>query len=85
MRKHREKKNKKQREKQVKNRGFLPSTMEGRTGQMKDLYSEMTVNHINQSLDLMHTSGLPVREDVVKRGWILFATFIVSLRCQLFD
>ena len=68
MRKHRDRKKKKQKEKQGKTKGVPPSTMQGPTGQLKDAYAEMIVNQVNQSLDLMHTNGIPVKEDAVRRG-----------------
>jgi len=67
MRKHRDRKKRKQKEKQGKPKGIPPSTMEGLTGQLKDAYAEMIVNQVNQSLDLMHTNGIPVKEDAVRR------------------
>ena len=77
MRKHRDRKKRKQKEKQGKPKGIPPSTMEGLTGQLKDAYAEMIVNQVNQSLDLMHTNGIPVKEDAVRRGSKRFLIFKV--------
>lgn len=69
MKKHRERKEKTiQKQKQIKSKSFQPSTMDGITGEMKDRYAEKTVNQMNESLDMMHTIGIPVKEDALKRG-----------------
>ena len=69
MKKHRERKEKtKQRNKQSRSKEFLPSTIEGITGQMKDKYAEAIVGQVGKSLDMMHTNGIPVKEEAVKRG-----------------
>ena len=69
MKKHKDRKKRaKQKQKPVKSASFLPSTIKGITGERKDRYAEQTVNHINDSLDLMHTNGIPVKENSVKRG-----------------
>eukprot|EP00794_Sanderia_malayensis_P006196 gene6196-6911_t len=69
LRKHkqRKEKQKKQMQKPTAGKGYSPSTMQGPKGEIKDKYTARTVNNVNESLDMMHRSGIPIREDAVKR------------------
>ena len=82
MKKHKDRKKRaKEKQKPVKSASFLPSTIKGITGERKDRYAEQTVNHVNDSLDLMHTNGIPVKENAVKRG-ISYHLFLFFLSGQ---
>lgn len=68
----------------MKTKVFQHSTIGGETGQMKDRIAEKTVIEVKTSLDMMHTSGIPVKEEAVKNG-LQFHFFLptVSRVCQL--
>ncbi len=70
MKKHKERKDrqKRQSQKEVAGKGYLPSTMEGLTGQIKNRYAQRQVKHTNESLDMMHTEGIPVKTEAVEKG-----------------
>ena len=68
-------------QKRPKSTDVPPTTIRGDIQEVKDRYAGLMLKHTTGALDRMHTSGMPVKTETVKRGkyFLLDAMNLISV------